>query len=262
MSHKVGFRMLVSTFAFSQFLTLVASPANAALHDRGGGLIYDDVLDVTWLQDVAYAGSVNYRAASSNGRMTWDEALVWVASLGYYDTVRGQMLTGWRLPTISPLNGEDFTYQTASTQTGGGDYGWNVSAPGTPYAGSTASELAFMYYNTLGNTTNGFVNKGPFINFEPGYLWTGNGYVPLSMTNYCISYSHCGWMFSTLDNGYQQWVDWRALGNAWAVRDGDVAPVPEPQAYALMLAGLGFVGYVARRRRGHPQSPTIEASAA
>ena len=26
----------------------------AELHDRGGGLIYDDVLDVTWLQDANY----------------------------------------------------------------------------------------------------------------------------------------------------------------------------------------------------------------
>ncbi len=36
-----------------------------------------------------------------------------------------------------------------------------------------------------------------------------------------------------------------------AIRFGDVniAPVPEPETYALMLAGLGLVGFMARRRK-------------
>ena len=33
------------------------------------------------------------------------------------------------------------------------------------------------------------------------------------------------------------------------VRLGEVAPIPEPETYALMLAGLGALGFVARRRR-------------
>jgi hypothetical protein len=32
----------------------------------------------------------------------------------------------------------------------------------------------------------------------------------------------------------------------------NLAPVPEPETYALMLAGLGVVGFVARRRRQQP----------
>ncbi|MBK9347843.1 MAG: PEP-CTERM sorting domain-containing protein [Burkholderiales bacterium] len=36
-----------------------------------------------------------------------------------------------------------------------------------------------------------------------------------------------------------------------AVRTGDVllAPVPEPETYAMLLAGLGVMGAVARRRK-------------
>ena len=30
-----------------------------------------------------------------------------------------------------------------------------------------------------------------------------------------------------------------------------VSPVPEPSTYALMLAGLGVLGFVARRRRSN-----------
>jgi len=35
---------------------------------------------------------------------------------------------------------------------------------------------------------------------------------------------------------------------ALAVSPGDVAAVPEAQTYALMLAGLGLIGWRARRR--------------
>lgn len=44
--------------------TLIAASggAQAALHDRGGGLLYDDVLNVTWLQDANYAMTSGYDA--------------------------------------------------------------------------------------------------------------------------------------------------------------------------------------------------------
>ena len=37
------------------FFSVLTSPIHAALWDRGGGLIYDDVFDITWLQDANYA---------------------------------------------------------------------------------------------------------------------------------------------------------------------------------------------------------------
>ena len=38
------------------------------------------------------------------------------------------------------------------------------------------------------------------------------------------------------------------MSYAWTVRDGDVAAVPEPESYALFLAGLAVMGGALRRR--------------
>ena len=69
-----------------------------------------------------------------------------------------------------------------------------------------------------------------------------------------------GWLTSTVN--YTALAGNAQLGQALTIRltsNGtqvnfdnvrlDVSPVPEPETYALMLAGLGLVGFVARRRQ-------------
>ena len=41
-----------------------------------------------------------------------------------------------------------------------------------------------------------------------------------------------------------------AIDNVRVSVDGTTAPIPEPETYALMLAGLGVMGFAARRRQG------------
>jgi len=77
------------------FHLIVCVPlGNAALNDRGGGLIYDDVLDITWMQDANYFGST----------MTWNDAVTLVDNFvlqGYDD---------WRLPASDcSCSGSDCT---------------------------------------------------------------------------------------------------------------------------------------------------------
>src|SRR5262250_876083 len=78
--------------------TLVASTgmAQATLFDRGNGMIYDSVLNITWLQDATYARASKY---DSVGLFTWNDAETWVNQLVY------QGISGWRLPNIAPVNG-------------------------------------------------------------------------------------------------------------------------------------------------------------
>ena len=62
--------------------TLAAPLANAALIDRGGGLIYDTDRDITWLQDANYAQTSGY---DGDGLMNWSAATAWADSDPYVD---------------------------------------------------------------------------------------------------------------------------------------------------------------------------------
>lgn len=247
-----------------------ASGAEAALIDRGGGLIYDDVLDVTWLQDANYFRStLPGTPTEEDSKMTFEEAIAWVSGLEYYDSVRDTTWTDWRLPGVSPINGSTFQIAFrnnatsdegyARTTTDGSDGAWR-DAFGTP-----VSEMGYMYYVNLGNlgtcTPNdaspsscvlqpgrGLINTGPFTNltkeFNPIPYWTATTYGATQ-----------AW-YLNFSAGFQGRGDTEAASSGvdfhyvWAVRDGDVAVqvVPLPAAAWLFGAALGVLGWARRQR--------------
>jgi len=230
--------------------------AQAALHDRGGGLIYDDVLDITWLQNANYGAASAYDNGSSttDGKMTWANAMDWAANLSYYDSVRGVTYDDWRLPQAPVLNHFGL-YNFTLSYDGSTDHGYNIHAVGTTFANYPSSEMAYLYYRSLGNTgrydtagnTTGcsiatcLTNSGPFLNIQRGY-WTLNGD---TLQHLAGQFADTAITFSM--DGRQTYSGTGLQLNAWAVRNGDVAPVPEPETWALLLAGIGLLGYRARR---------------
>ena len=120
-------------------LSVLSVGANAALVDRGGGFIYDDVLDITWTQN-----------ANINGLDTWDNQIAWADGLSL--TNNGIVYDDWRLP--SALN------------SGG-------SGPCVGYL-CTDSEIGSLFYETLGNADGlPFSNAGPFLNLQSYVYWLG-----------------------------------------------------------------------------------------
>lgn len=217
---------------------LAVSPVQAALVDRGGGMIYDTVLNITWLQDANYAQTSGY---DDDGRMTWANANAWAENLVYGG------FDDWRLPTVGPVNGSTFNYVFSNNGTTDLGYG-NTSLN---------SEMAYMFYVNLGNlgfcTANnsaptgcvvqsgyGLVKLGPFTNLQSNVYWSGTGFAP-SASN--------AWIFDTnvgLQNDGVKGFEYYA----WAVRPGDVAPpVPLPAAAWLLLSGLGGLGLLGRGRK-------------
>ena len=230
----MGFK-LVNKVAIVIFLT--CGTAQAALHDRGGGLIYDDVLKITWLKDANHVKTSGYDA---DGIITWERAMTWAANLSYYDSVRNVTYDDWRLPAVTPVNGSTFNYMYSPA--GNADKGLNITSP--------HSELSYMYYVNLGNkgyvdifgngpqTGFGLTNTGPFQNMKSSVYWSGTMYAP--GTNDV-------WGFENVIGAQSNYG--KVTGSyAWAVRPGDVAAVPEPQTWAMMIAGFGLVGWMMRRR--------------
>jgi hypothetical protein len=204
--------------------------AQAALIDRGNGLIYDDVLDVTWLHDANYAQTSGYHVS---GRMSWFDSMAWAAGLEYggYDD--------WRLPTTAQPD------SSCSEQIN----------PDAWYGyGCTGSEVGYMFSTNLGGMArssilsasdpNGYLDL--FDNLHASPYWSGT-----TVSSDTEPGPYAAWYFSTSD-GYQDYARKSSPVNyAWAVRSGDVAVVPVPGTALLLgtgLAGLLGVGRQQRRR--------------
>ena len=133
--HNPMNRML-KTLVFAAAL-VITHAAQGTLHDRGGGLLYDDVLDVTWLQDANYARSSGQHPT---GKMSYAEASKWVSKLVYHDPARKVDITGWRLPKVEPISNNVSNHEFRLDGTT--DEGYNITSP--------RSEFSYMYYVNLG----------------------------------------------------------------------------------------------------------------
>jgi hypothetical protein len=198
---------------------------------------YDTAQNLTWLADANPIGLTGWAAAQS-----------WVASL----TTGG---VSWRLPTLVDSGSAGCPAWTYS----GSDCGYNAArTPGTagPPATPNASELAYMFYDILGNkaayspggvsqsgygitNTALFTNLSTVLNLQSNAFWTGNAYA--------LAPSSLAWIFHA-NNGFQD-ADFKSgTYRTWAVHDGDIAPVPLPASAWLLIAGLAGLATLSRRR--------------
>jgi hypothetical protein len=190
---------------------------------------YDTDADLTWLADANAGLGSEYDAfiiccGSPTGRMTYENANVWVESLN----ING--VTGWRLPyTPNP----DPTCEYIE---------------GPAFYNCSGSEMGNLFYNVLGSVARQSVatthkdNYEQFSNIQPDLAYWS------TLTN-----SNEAWVFAFGDGevaslciscaeGYRQ-------GYVWAVHSGNPGAVPLPAAIYMFGSGiLGLFG-IARREK-------------
>lgn len=153
--------------------------------------------------NITWLSDANYAKTSgydADGAMNWSDANTWAAGLN----VGG--VSGWRLPTVDP----------------------------TCSGFCTTSEMGHLFYIELGGTARHsiFESSDPdlalFTHIQSYYYWFGTEYSPDPdfAWDFDPSYGHeapGGKEFDLF---------------AWAVHDGDVGLIPEPEMYAMMFIGL------------------------
>ena len=216
-----------------------ATNAHAALTlTLGGQGVYDNNLKITWLQNANLAASNAFGVSgiSAGGSMYWDTAQSWVAAL---NTANYLGYGDWRLPKS--------------------DACIDINC--------TGSEMGHLFYNELGGvawesiTTTHNDNYHLFSNIQTfmdmngsrnDFYWSGTEKESdFPFLNAFAFHMGVGYQGSFYKDGTNFNMGERMF--AWAVRDGDspavTSPVPEPETYSMLLAGLGLLSFTARRRK-------------
>lgn len=240
---------------------LISSTAGAALIERGDWLIYDDVLNITWLKDARLAatetfgvGGIGNDDAGNPGAMSWHTAFEWIAAMNGANYLG---FSQWRMPTLQPVNGQFFQYTVSYD--GSTDRGFNNY--------STSNELTHLYYVSLGNGglcssdnpigadadycikspygTWGLQNTGPFENFITGRYWSDVHHTDPNEERAFDLDANFGQVGTGGTAGYKF---------VWAVLDGDVGAqaVPIPAAGWLLGSGLVALWGFGRKRIQSP----------
>jgi hypothetical protein len=119
--------------------------------DNGDGTITDSLTGLDWLED-ANCIATNYPGFDSDGEVTWQQALDFVAGINdgtYIDCGAGR--TDWRVPNIRELHSvNDYVDATKPPF---------LNRPGVPWWSSTTRDQNFPY-------TTAFTNGGIFISSD------------------------------------------------------------------------------------------------
>lgn len=231
-------KLILKTALLAAAMLALPMSANAVplVASVDGNLVNDTVAHLTWAADMNLMGT---QAAGYTG-----------GSTAFFT----QIIADWGSSTTfgsytHTLAASDFTASGAMTWFGA--LAWVNYLNKPSYEGysdwrlPTGGELSYLFVtdlgnkanqsvlNTVGDTAEQMANLALFSNVKGTAYWSGtDGGSNTAFYFYGGSLGNYG-----VNNKF------------YAVAVRDVSPIPEPETYALMLAGLALVGAAARRRK-------------
>lgn len=199
----------------------------------GVGLVYSSVSDVTWTQD---ANLFKTLAAADSGLVGRIVALTPTYADAHFGLVTLNTGTDHFMPGAGWMSwwGAQAFVNYLNDVGYGGSRQWTLPT----VAGNEMAELVF---GELGGSPGSARPDTAFFVNEPEYThW---------LQEQTAGAPQYAWNFGYF--GGQQ-VEYKFQSYAaWVVTPGQVAAVPEATTGAMLLAGLGALGWLARRRRRH-----------
>jgi hypothetical protein len=231
---------------FAIFMLLVCTSSHAALISvLAGQAVYDTDLDITWVADanLVLSNSFGLPFSTNLGSHPSDSSIydgfiqtfggmTWPGALFFIDAMNAANYLGfddWRLPaTLHP----DASCTPA------------VVPPTSTGFDCAGSEMGHLFYSEFGATANTSVDTTG----NPAELAKFSNVLNASTGNlYWSSLEldpNFAWWFR-FDNGSQGAASKNTPIGVWAVRDGNVVPLPA--AFWLFCSALGLLGWMRRK---------------